>query len=276
MAIDPGTVKGTMQVAGEPLALTHAYAHFHDNAEGVLSRAKELRILVTDREVAQSSLQGLVFLPIETMARDGEVVGLLLQLDPDQPNEVNVTLLLQPADPTLSLMSQTLSRTGSDLWQSFSFSPQRAAGSIEQIDEREWISEELPEISFTFTFSAPVFNEPDVTEDLKGDVAKKSPHAELVRKQVAAMKQGDVKALDSLASTRALANRNRYLEQSGMTVEQMTEMMKEFASQQEGMLDKIARVIVRGDRATLMFQPDDSGKTWANFVKEGGVWKTDD
>ena len=58
-AIDPGRVQGTLQVNGQAITLTQAYAHLHDNAEGLLDRPRELRLLLTDREVPQESLSGL-------------------------------------------------------------------------------------------------------------------------------------------------------------------------------------------------------------------------
>jgi len=45
-AIDPGTVQGTLQVNDKAIELRQAYAHLHDNAEGLLDRPKELRILL--------------------------------------------------------------------------------------------------------------------------------------------------------------------------------------------------------------------------------------
>src|SRR5690242_11306184 len=97
LAIDDGTVKGTLKINGQPVELKHAYAHFHDNAEGLLDHPKEVRVLVTDRPVPQASLQGLVFLPIRDLAKDGKVKGLLFELDPKNPNTVAVTLLQQPS-----------------------------------------------------------------------------------------------------------------------------------------------------------------------------------
>jgi hypothetical protein len=57
-AIDPGTATGTLNVDGDAVTLTHAYAHLHDNAEGWLDYKKEMRILVSDREVALDALSG--------------------------------------------------------------------------------------------------------------------------------------------------------------------------------------------------------------------------
>src|SRR5947207_858010 len=94
--IDPGTAKGTMRVGNDTITLTHAYAHLHDNAEGALDRPTELRVLITDHEVKQETLRGLVFLPVMTLAREGKVRGLLLRFHPGDLTRVDVTMLLQP------------------------------------------------------------------------------------------------------------------------------------------------------------------------------------
>ena len=85
-AIDPGRVQGTLQVNGQAITLTQAYAHLHDNAERLLDRPRELRLLLTDREVPQEALAGLAPLTaLEPLARAGRLQGLLLRLDPKDP-----------------------------------------------------------------------------------------------------------------------------------------------------------------------------------------------
>jgi hypothetical protein len=74
-ALDPGTAKGTMQMGQETIPLTHAYAQLHDNAEGLLARPKEMRILIVDRQVKREVLNGLVFLPVLAMTRAQNISG---------------------------------------------------------------------------------------------------------------------------------------------------------------------------------------------------------
>jgi len=54
--------------------------------------------------------------------------------------------------------------------------------------------------------------------------------------------------------------------------DQIAAISKEAAVDLEKSLKTIQRVIVRGDRAVVIF----ANKGWANFVKEGGQWKSDD
>ncbi len=111
-AIDPGRVQGSLQVNDKAIALTQAYAHLHDNAEGLLDHPKELRLLLVDREVPQEALAGISLLPVEQMAREGRVQGLLLRLDPSDHKRLFVTLLYPPTEPGQTLLTQTVSSTG--------------------------------------------------------------------------------------------------------------------------------------------------------------------
>lgn len=65
LGIDPDRAEGTVTSGGTDIRMTHACALLHDNAEGVLSRKTELRIVVCDREIPTSALQGLAFLPVD-------------------------------------------------------------------------------------------------------------------------------------------------------------------------------------------------------------------
>ena len=77
-AIDPGTAKGTIKLGGKDVPLKHSIAYQLDNTEGLLDRPKELRIVLSDREVAPEALAGIAFPPVMTLAREGKVVGILL------------------------------------------------------------------------------------------------------------------------------------------------------------------------------------------------------
>jgi len=81
-AIDPGRAKGFLQAGAERVPIVEALAHFHDNAEGLLDRPRELRILLADREVPQEALAGIDFPMVGEMARDGRLRGLLIRVDP--------------------------------------------------------------------------------------------------------------------------------------------------------------------------------------------------
>src|SRR5687768_3933207 len=104
---EPGTVKGTVEARGKAVELKYSYAHLHDNAEGLLTRPRELRILLSDREVPPDALHGISWLRVEDMAMEGKVQGLLLELDPAKPDTLVAVLLARPAEAGLSLQRTT-------------------------------------------------------------------------------------------------------------------------------------------------------------------------
>ncbi|MBI1734366.1 MAG: hypothetical protein HYR51_04260 [Candidatus Rokubacteria bacterium] len=154
-AIDVGTVQGSLQVDGVTVALTHAFAHLHDNAERLLHRPRELRILLADREVPRDALGGIALPALMRMAREGRVRGLLLRLDADQPTREVLTPLRPPVDPDQPVVVRKIS-----------VAHNRVTGEIEYGDR--------------LRFSAPLFSERRVTEDLRGEAARQSVQARVL------------------------------------------------------------------------------------------------
>ncbi|MGH9754604.1 MAG: hypothetical protein ACREA2_17650, partial [Blastocatellia bacterium] len=179
-AIDPGIARGSLRVNEKNITLRHAYAHLHDNAEGLLDETERFRVLVTDREVPLDVLHGIAFLPVMDLARQGRVQGLLFEMAPDDPNNVVVTLLFPPSGPGRVLIRQTINVSGEDLFKDWSLKGNRVVGAIERSGEREPGLSDFPAISYSIRFSAPVFNEPQVSADLKGRAALDSPQARLL------------------------------------------------------------------------------------------------
>jgi hypothetical protein len=269
-AIDEGTAQGGLAINNEKITLTHSYAHFHDNAEGLLDRPTELRIVLSDREIPYESLRGIVFLPVEDMARENRVKGLLIEFDPSDQDRVLVTLLKQPSRPGLSLMTLTLSVTGQKLFKKLLLSNARVTGEMEYADTRGAGDQDLPKLTYDVKFSAPLFRELPVTADFRGKAAQNSPQAKVYREKINALKKGDFEEVKRLSSERA----NR---RDASMLAQMDEQTKkafaaEAAADMEQSLKRIKRVVVRGESAIIIF----SEKQWATFVHEGGQWKTGD
>src|SRR5215475_1097865 len=178
--IDPGVAKGSLRVNEKNVTLRHAYAHLHDNAEGLLDQTERLRVLFTDREVPPNALDGIAFLPVMDLARQGRVQGLLFEMDPDDPNNVVMTLLLPPSGPGRLLIRQTINVSGEDLFKDWSQTDQRVTGAITRSGEREPGLSDFPAISYSVKFDAAIFNEPQVSSDLKGRAALESTQARLL------------------------------------------------------------------------------------------------
>jgi hypothetical protein len=267
-ALDPGTAKGIMQVGEETIALTHAYAQLHDNAEGLLDQPQEMRILIADREVEQEALNGLVFLPVRAMAREDKIRGLLLTFDPHDRDNVVVTFLYPPVSPTESLRTQ--SRMNSEgVMKTLKITDQRVVGEIEDKEQRESRLSDMPSITYATSFSAPLFHEPDVTEDLKGQAAKNSPQVKVLRAAAEALKKADFEALRKMSTARANRQTEAMLAQGGA---QVANFARQAGKEMAQSINKVQRIVVRGNRAAVIF-PD---KAWRNLERVGGEWKIDE
>lgn len=264
--IDPGVAKGSLRVNEKTITLRHAYAHLHDNAEGLLDQTERLRVLFTDREVPPNALDGIAFLPVMDLAKQGRVQGLLFEMAPDDPNKVVMTLLFPPSGPGRFLIRQMINSAEDDLFKDWSLTDQRVAGAIERSGEREPNLSDFPAISYSVRFDAPVFNEPQISADLKGRAALDSPQARLLSAKADAMAKGDFAAAQKVSTERA----NRW-NQAFLAGAKEGAMAKKAAELKKA-LQKIQRVVERGDRAVVILP----GKQWFSFVREGGEWKSDD
>lgn len=157
-AIDPGVAQGSLQVSGSTISFTHAYALLHNNAEKKRDRPQELRILLVDREVPQSTLSGTASVPATHMAREGRLQGLLIQLDPDNRKQAMITLLHAPADPAQSLATQRVSGSR-DVIRNLTIANNRVSGEVTSSDSDAGASA-LPKVGYRVKFSAPLFKEP--------------------------------------------------------------------------------------------------------------------
>jgi hypothetical protein len=268
-AIDPGRAQGTLKINDETIELKEAYAQFHDNAEGLLDRPKEIRIVLADRKVPQESLRGIAFLPVTTLAKEGKVRGLLLQFDPSDQSKMVVTVLRQPSRQGTSLT--TLSRGDSEkkLFRNLVISKTRVSGETEYTEKRVAGSDEIPTISYSAKFSAPLFNELPVTADLKGKAAQDSPQAKVLKEKINALKKGDFNAVKRLSTERSNARTDLLLTQMGGDQAKM--FAQEAARDMEDSFKSIKRVVVRGSTAVMIF----SSNQWSVFAQEGGQWKSD-
>ncbi len=265
-AIDPGVARGSLRVNEKNITLRHAYAHLHDNAEGLLDKTERFRVLFTDREVPPNALDGIAFLPVMELAKQGRVQGLMFEMAPDDPDNVVMTLLVPPSGQGRFLIRQTINVAGEDLFKEWSLTDQRVVGAVERSEEREPGLADFPAISYSVKFEAPIFNEPQISADLKGRAALDSPQAHLLFEKADALAKGDLAAAQKVSTERA----NRW-NQAFLAGEKADSLAKNAAEMKKS-LQKIQRVVERGDRAVVILP----GKKWFGFVREGGEWKSDD
>ena len=271
-AIDPGSATGTLTVDGDTVPLKYAYAHLHDNAEGWLDTKKEMRILVSDRDVPQEAISGLnLFTTLSEMVMEGSVRGVLLRFDPGKPKSVVVTVLYPPKDQGFSLANRTISDSEKGPLENLLISKLRVSASVNHNSpgnsELGWPSE-----SYSFKFSAPLFNEPPVTEILKGKKAMKSPQAKVILAKAAAMKRGDLETAKKYTSERSIIEMDRIISQSKGEVDSM---IRESGKETEQSVRKgKLRLIVRGDRASLVVDTNE-GKSLYGLIRKDGSWLVD-
>jgi len=252
LAIDPGVASGRYKDGEADVSFSHAIALELDNTEGLLDSPKELRVLLTDREVPVAVLYGQAFPPVWTMAQQGKVQGLLLKFDPADRGAVVITVLAKP-EPGYSLSTVTISNSDG-LWSRLEVSPTRVTGELK------------PEASdkAQVRFSAPVFTNP-VEADLKGPAAAASEPVKVLIARAQAMASGDLATAASL-STETSAARLQDIPP------QFKAMMAKELPKLIARLKTAKRVVVRRETAVVMLGPGE----YASVAKVGGVWKAAD
>lgn len=267
--IDPGTAHGALELNGEAVRLNHAYAHLHDNAERLLMTRKELRILLTDREVPQELLGGLN--PAAALISEpglGDLRGILLQTDPDNPDAVTVTLLLPLSGSRVQQESRSAHDSANHGLKSLKLNRLRVTGILERPGGQDASGKQGAAMSKSVRFSAPLFHERAVTANLSGKAAGNSTQARLLREKVRAMLNSDTAKIRAISTERASREFDASLAREG---DSARAWMKKEAATLEKALETIRRVVVRNDRAVMIW--DDN--SWTCFLRKGAEWKID-
>ncbi|WP_296597184.1 hypothetical protein [Phenylobacterium sp.] len=252
VAIDAGTAAGRYRDDDVDVSFSHAVALELDNTEGLLDTPREMRVLLTDRELPASVLYGQSFPPVWTMAQQGEVQGLLLRFDPADRKAVVLTILAKP-EPGYSLSTVTLSNSDG-VWTRLDVAQTRIVGEL-----RPDASEKAQ-----LKFSAPVFTNP-VEADLKGPAAAASEPVRVLVARAEAMAKGDFATAAAL-STEASAARMKDLppEFRKMAARELPKLVAR--------LKATKRVVIRRETAVVMLGPGE----YASAARVGGIWKAAD
>ena len=270
-AIDPGTASGTLTVDSDTVKLGHSYAHLHDNAEGWLDMSKEMRILLADREVPETSLAGLnAFMTLSEMVRQNKIRGVLLRFDPAKPNSIIATVLYPPKNPQQALGNETLSNSSKSPIDKLQISDVRVTGAFAHHTDGN-ADFDWPTVDVKADFSAPLFKEPVVTASLTGKQALDSVQGKAVLAKAKALAKGDLKAAQQFSTQRSNIETEAFMAQAG---DEAPKMAKQMGAEMEKELKKSKlKLIVRGSTAALIV--GDKGASLLNLVLEGGSWKMD-
>lgn len=150
-AIDPGRVSGFVQSGGQRIELKEAYAQLHRHPTADPRHRPELRILLADRDVPQATIAGDDPLPAIELARNGRLRGLLLRMDPDDPDSPALTLLLPAGRGAGGLVELRDADPETRLLRDLRLGPQRVSGDVE--------CRPASELQCVARFSAPLFND---------------------------------------------------------------------------------------------------------------------
>lgn len=260
LALAQGTVQGPLTLGKQQVALRFATALLHDNAEGLLrGEGPQLRILLSDVEVGPAGLQGIAFVPATQLAREGKVRGLLLAMKPADPHEVLATVLEQPAGG-FSLASITLTSKPEPVIANYRMDGKTVSGTLKLSN--------MDAKSTGLTFSAPVVPVTPVSADLKGKAATDSPQVRAMRTRLQAMGRGDTATMLALSTPAERRQVEASMEKMGL---EAGNMMRDAAREMQGTLARVERVVVRGDRAVVIFK---AGESWQEMALIDGQWKT--
>jgi hypothetical protein len=259
---------GTLHVNGKPIQLVAGFALLHDNAEGLLDYPTELRILLVDRKVDEKTLQGIGYLEIARMAEQGKVQGVMISMDPNDPGTMRLGYLYPPK-PEKTLTRKKFNTPGEKVFEELVISDKRVKGKLADRDNPDELAPEDDRFDVAVSFDLPLLHEPAVTENLAGEEARKSPIMALFRRKAEALVRGDIETLRKIAGANGTKSLEAFLANVG---DRAAPILKETGTAVQQSLDKVDRIVVRGDRAIVLIGDGE----WVSFVKEAGQWKTDD
>ena len=264
LAIDPGVARGELTVDGRTIALTHAYAHQHDNEERLLD-GRELRILLTDREIPHTLLSGVSTSVLDDLARKGAVQGVLLTVDPARPT-VGLRGVLLIAEPGPAKPLVTFSKVGGDGgFPKLEIGGNRVHGNARHLSARTG-----PTFAYAATFSAPLFREEPIRDKFTGAKALQSAPFGAFTAYRKALAAGDLEAARRHATPERFRALAALLAQTGQAeAPKLLRAMSALPAHR----DK-PQVFVRGSRALIVYQADD-GRVLQPMLHSGGYWLVD-
>jgi hypothetical protein len=267
-ALDPGRADGSLSVGSSSVELKAAYAVLYFNDEG-LADGPELRILLVDRKVDVDLLAGPTAKGVERAARNGELRGILLRLDPSQLAEAPVrgTLLMQPATSADSLMHFTVTG-GAGGFESLQVGKDRVQG---RVQFRSAGGDSLA-FGYRAAFSAPLRpDRPDAR--LIGQRAQDSPQGKTVLAFERALLDGDMATVSAHTTPERFRGLDADFARVGPVafLEQVRLQLPEPGVRQR----QIREVVIHGRRAWVLMVQEDGTRTIADLVHADGVWKID-
>jgi hypothetical protein len=259
-------IKGKLTIAGKDIALAHLMVLDFDDMEG-MGDGPELRILISDKAVAQAELESPVLFNLDALAREGKLQGVLLRFDPKaETPEVHGTIYATSDNPQSSMPFFSLSGGGGGL-ETLKVEKGIMSGGVEISSEGD-ADFGSPSYSVAITFSGPVQKSTPVTV-LKGKEAMNTPQMKTYLEFEEAMGSGDLDRIRKMATPEKSKQMDAFIAEAGK--EQFLAMVKQMVSDPATREQSLQGLYVRGDHTTIVFD-DQGGKMSVTLVKKGDAW----
>jgi hypothetical protein len=271
LAIDPGQVTGSFTVDGKDVPLRHVTALRRENADKLgLAEGPEIRLLMTDKEVAPSALDSITPQRIRDAAGEIGFSGILISYEPSSKVVGAHLTLFVPglADPMGQAPSLSVSNS-EGLFQKLVDADNRLTGAIE--NESGGFGQ-IPPYKLKAEFGAPMFHEAPAKQRLTGAAALESAPAKTVLANIEAFWNLD------LAKAKSLATAARWRQMEPMLanappLEVIHEQMKQGGQTPETAAKSIDTVIIREADAIVILREPSGGRGWQELWMENGAWR---
>ena len=262
-SIDEGVAKGSLNLEGRAIALSHSYAHQHDNGEGLLD-GPQLRVLLTDRKIDHTLLGGLHTTRLDVLARQGGVQGVLLTADSREPAAAVRAMLLTAQAEAEKPHRSFVVRGADQTFRELHIGNNRVVGEVRHD------SKGAPAFSYAATFSAPLFQEEPISGRYSGPAAAESDPYKTLAAYAKALGAGEHDAARRLATAASFREVDALIARVGRSAAlRMFRNMSGMLGAKEGL-----QVFVRSRRALVVFQAGKSRGTQA-LVRADGKWLVD-
>lgn len=259
-------LKARFTLGDKDIELKHVLVLDFDDTEG-MGEGPELRVLFSDKEVAQSELESL---NLDTLAREGKLQGVLLRFDPKaETPEVYGTTYAALDDPQTSMPFFTLSG-GAGGVDSLKVEKGVLSGTVDGSGEGS-TDFGTPSYAYEITFSAPVRKPTPVTV-LTGKEAMDTVQMKTYLKFEEAMGKGDLDTVKKMTSPEKAKQMDDFIAQVGK--EQFMAMTKQMVSDPATREKNLKGLYLRGDTTTIVFN-EEGGDISVNLKKKGDTWIMD-
>lgn len=270
-------VKSELRVGEQTVQIHFGAALEVDDVEGIRLQGtpkKVLRVLLADSELAPAVAGS--WSRCSQLAREDKLHAVELSIDPakKEPFGGAVYYHIPGNDGALLSLKFTAKNDGYEV-KDLKISATEVSGVFQTLQPQDWpqLAEGAKPVQFEFTlpFRIPITHQPAVTGVITGPPALASAPVKAFLAYEAACRTGDIAGARALATVDATAEWDAILAKSPA---EFKKMLQAAMPDTKTRSKQITRVVLRGDRATVIFK-EDGGLGWQPLVKLGGKWLID-